>query len=125
MERTLPGSPPATAAIPRDSSSATRCGESHRAIELKDRYGIRVINLSLGRPVYESHEIDPLCLAVKAAWQAGIVVAAAGNNGRDNSFGNSGYGTINSPANSPYVITVGAMNTMTTRHEHHDNNITR
>jgi serine protease AprX len=56
-----------------------------------------------------------LCQAVEAAWNAGIVVVvAAGNDGRDNSFGNYGYGTINAPGNDPYVITVGAMNTMGT-----------
>jgi serine protease AprX len=38
-------------------------------------------------------------------------VAAAGNDGRDNSVGNSGYGTIEAPGNDPYVITVGAMKT--------------
>jgi serine protease AprX len=70
------------------------------------------MNLSLGRPVYSSYLMDPLCMAVQQAWQAGIVVVvAAGNDGRDNSQGTSGYGTITSPGNSPYVITVGAMNT--------------
>ncbi len=78
-----------------------------RAIQLKDTYNIRVINLSLGRPVVESYAMDPLCLAVEQAWKAGIVVVvAAGNSGR------SGYGTILSPANDPYVITVGAMKPM-------------
>ena len=82
------------------------------AISLKTQYNIRVINLSLGRPVYESYTQDPLCQAVEAAWQAGIVmVVAAGNDGRDNSFDNNGYGTIGSPGNDPYVITVGAMKT--------------
>src|SRR5215469_458621 len=58
-----------------------------RAIQLQNKYNIRVINLSLGRPVYESYTIDPLCQAVEAAWRAGIVVVvAAGNDGRDNSF---------------------------------------
>jgi serine protease AprX len=42
------------------------------------------------------------------------VVAAAGNDGRDNSLHTSGYGTINAPGNDPYVITVGAMKTMDT-----------
>jgi serine protease AprX len=37
------------------------------------------------------------------------VVVAAGNNGRDDSMNTKGYGTISTPANSPYVITVGAM----------------
>lgn len=83
-----------------------------RAIELKSQYNIRVINLSLGRPVYESYKTDPLNQAVEAAWKAGIVVvAAAGNDGRNNSGGRSGYGTVSSPANDPYVITVGAMKT--------------
>jgi serine protease AprX len=81
------------------------------AIALKATYNIRVINLSLGHPVYESFTLDPLCQAVEAAWKAGItVVVAAGNSGRDNSQGTSGYATIGSPGNDPYVITVGAMN---------------
>src|SRR5690348_978013 len=81
------------------------------AIALKGRYNIRVINLSLGHPVFESYSKDPLCQAVEAAWKAGItVVVAAGNMGRDNSLGTNGYATIGSPGNDPYVITVGAMN---------------
>jgi serine protease AprX len=80
-----------------------------RAIQLKDTYNIRVINLSLGHPVYESYTLDPLCQAVEQAWKAGItVVVAAGNYGRDNSHRTKGYGTIASPGNDPYVITVGA-----------------
>ena len=82
------------------------------AIQLKNTYNIRVLNLSLGRPVFESYTLDPLCQAVEAAWKAGIVVVvAAGNSGRDNSLGTHGYGTINSPGSDPYVITVGATNT--------------
>ena len=75
------------------------------AIALKQTYNIRIINLSLGHPIYESFMLDPLCQAAEAAWKAGItVVVAAGNMGR------SGYATINSPGNDPFVITVGAMN---------------
>jgi serine protease AprX len=86
-----------------------------QAISLKSKYNIRVMNLSFGRPVYQSYKKDPLCQAVEKAWKAGIVVVvAAGNNGRDNSHGTQGYGTINSPGNDPYVITVGAMKTMGT-----------
>lgn len=86
-----------------------------RAIQIKDTYKIRVINLSLGRSVYESYKQDPLCQAVERAWKAGIVVVvAAGNDGRDNSMGTNGYGTINAPGNDPYVITVGAMKPMDT-----------
>ncbi|HME31892.1 MAG TPA: S8 family peptidase [Terriglobales bacterium] len=82
------------------------------AISLKSTYNIRVINLSLGRPVYESYTLDPICQAVEEAWKAGIVVVvAAGNEGRDNSANTNGYGTITAPGNDPFVITVGAMNT--------------
>jgi len=87
----------------------------NQAVTLASTYNIRVINLSLGRPVLESYTQDPLCQAVEAAWQAGIVVVvAAGNDGRDNSVGENGYGTISAPGNDPYVITVGAMKDMGT-----------
>src|SRR5260370_19796453 len=83
-----------------------------QAIQLKSTYNIRVINLSLGHRVYESYTLDPLCQAAESAWKAGIVVVvAAGNYGRDDSLGTKGYGTIASPGNDPYVITVGATNT--------------
>jgi serine protease AprX len=86
-----------------------------KAISLKSKYNIRIINLSLGRGIYESYTTDPLTQAVEQAWNAGIfVVVAAGNYGRDNSNGRNGYGTITSPGNDPYVITVGAMRTFGT-----------
>lgn len=79
------------------------------AISLQSTYNIRVINLSLGRGIFESYTLDPLDQAVEQAWKAGIVVVvAAGNYGRDNSNNNNGYGTITAPGNDPYVITVGA-----------------
>ena len=84
-----------------------------KAISLKSTYNIRVINLSMGRAVYESYKLDPLCQAVEKAWKNGIVVVvAAGNNGRFQPT--NGYGTVTSPANDPYVITVGSMKTMGT-----------
>jgi serine protease AprX len=86
-----------------------------RAITLKTQYNIRVINLSLGRPVFESYTLDPLDQAVEAAWKAGIVVVvAAGNSGRDNSNGTNGFATIGAPGNDPAVITVGATRTSLT-----------
>ena len=86
-----------------------------QAIALKSTYNIRVINMSLGRPVFESYTLDPVCQAVESAWKAGIVVVvAAGNNGRDNSMGSHGFATIGAPANDPAVITVGATRTMGT-----------
>jgi serine protease AprX len=74
-------------------------------LENKDEYGIRVVNLSLGHPVYEPASVDPLVQAVDALWDAGVVVVcSAGNAGRD------GYVTVSSPCNSRKVITVGAIN---------------
>lgn len=86
-----------------------------QAIALKSTYNIRVISMSLGRPVFESYTLDPVDQAVEAAWQAGIVVVvAAGNNGRDNSMGTHGFATIGVPGNDPAVITVGATRTKDT-----------
>ncbi len=76
------------------------------AIANREKYNIRVINLSLGHPVYESYTTDPACRAVRAATEEGIlVVVAAGNDG---ALG-SGFGTITSPGNEPTALTVGAM----------------
>ena len=85
----------------------------NQAITMKSTYHIRVINLSLGRAIYETYKLDPLCVAVEKAWKSGIVVVvAAGNNGRYQPT--DGYATITSPGNDPYVLTVGAMKTMGT-----------
>jgi serine protease AprX len=85
------------------------------AIALKDVYTIKVINLSVGRPIYETYQLDPLCQAVELAWKSGIaVVVAAGNDGRDLTMNKEGYGTIEAPGNDPYAITVGAVKTMAT-----------
>jgi serine protease AprX len=97
------------------STDSTVIAAIERTLQLKSRFNIRVMNLSLGRPVTSSYAVDPLCKAVQQAWEGGIVVVvAAGNEGRNNSVGTHGYGTITSPGNSPYVITVGAINTVGT-----------
>ena len=71
----------------------------------KSEYGIRVVNMSLGHPVFEPAAMDPLVEAVDALWDAGlVVVCSAGNRGRN------GYVTITSPCNSRKVITIGATN---------------
>ena len=86
-------------------SSSTMLAALEWVLLHKDEYGIRVLNLSLGHPVYEPAEVDPLVQAVDELWDAGVVVVcAAGNSGRD------GHGTVTSPCNSRKVITVGAIN---------------
>jgi hypothetical protein len=74
-------------------------------------YNIRVMNLSLGHPVTESCSTDPLCQAVNQAVQAGIVVVVAAGNAGKSVDGRTMLGGILSPGNSPYAITVGALNT--------------
>ena len=82
------------------------------AVANRNKFGIRVINLSLGHPIYESATTDPLVEAVEAAVRAGIVVVtAAGNYGTNPTTGLTGYAGITSPGNAPSAITVGASNT--------------
>jgi subtilisin family serine protease len=80
----------------------------------RSTYNIRVVNLSLGMPAIQSYQFDPVCLAVRKLVDAGIVVvAAAGNNGKDDQ-GRKIYGAIHSPGIEPSAITVGASNTFGT-----------
>jgi subtilisin family serine protease len=77
----------------------------------KAQYNIRVMNISLGTTAVDSYLDDPLCLAVRRAFSAGIVVCvAAGNLGKDEA-GQKLYGSIHSPGIEPSAITVGAANT--------------
>ena len=78
------------------------------AVSFRDRYDIRVLNLSLGTTSTQSWEVDPLNYAVERAWAEGIaVVVAASNRG-------PAPGTISKPGDDPYVITVGATDDLTT-----------
>jgi serine protease AprX len=81
------------------------------AIANRTKYGIRVINLSLGHGVAESAATDPLCIAVDRAVKAGIVVITSAGNYGVTSTGAPILGGITSPGNSPAAITVGALDT--------------
>ena len=102
-----------------DRTGAGRTSDVIRAVEYatarRAQLGIRVINLSLGHPVYEPASRDPLVRAVESASKQGIiVVAAAGNRGLNPDSGQTGYGGITSPGNAPSAITVGALTTRNT-----------
>jgi serine protease AprX len=56
------------------SSDAAVIKAIDRATQLRDICQIKVINLSVGRPVYESYRTDPLCQAVERAWRKGTTV---------------------------------------------------
>jgi serine protease AprX len=80
-------------------------------IEHRHEYNVRIINLSLGAPVLQPYRDDPLCEAVERAVRAGlVVVVAAGNYGRTTD-GKDVFGAIATPGNSPFAITVGAVDT--------------
>lgn len=81
------------------------------AVANRAKYGIRVINLSLGHAVAEPAATDPLCMAVEQASRAGIVVVASAGNYGMTSTGVPVLGGITSPGNSPAAITVGALDT--------------
>ena len=80
------------------------------AVEHKDEFNIRVLNLSLESTVAESYRTDPLDAAVEAAWFQGIVVVtAAGNRGSDSDA------VDYAPGNDPYAISVGAVDDQGTK----------
>src|SRR5439155_7291548 len=69
----------------------------------RSTYNIRVVNMSLGALTSVSYRQDPLATAVEVLTFANVtVVAAAGNAG-------PGGGTITTPGDDPYAITVGAL----------------
>ncbi|MCL5959794.1 MAG: S8 family serine peptidase [Chloroflexi bacterium] len=77
------------------------------AVENRDAYNIRVINLSVVQQMPDSYLTSPLDAAVEMTWLSGIVVVvSAGNLGPDSA--------LYPPANDPFVITVGATDTIGT-----------
>jgi serine protease AprX len=74
------------------------------AVDHKDQYNIRVINMSFRSTQPQSATTDPLDAAAEQAWFDGIVVVAASGN-----LGTAPDAVSYAPANDPYVITVGAV----------------
>lgn len=73
---------------------------------------LRVVNLSLGHPIFEPAASDPLVQAVEALVAEGlVVVVSAGNRGQNPETGEVGYGGIESPGNAPSALTAGAADT--------------
>jgi serine protease AprX len=74
------------------------------AVDHRQDYGIRVVNLSLESTTPQSYKTDPLDAAVESAYFHGIlVVAAAGNRGSDYDAGDY------APGNDPFAVSVGAV----------------
>jgi serine protease AprX len=84
------------------ADGATTLGQVLAAMQLadagRDRFNLRVLNVSLGAPA-DDPASAPLTEAAERLWADGItVVAAAGNDG----------GGVGAPGLDPYVVTVGA-----------------
>ncbi|MBF8982320.1 S8 family peptidase [Lutibacter sp. B2] len=72
-------------------------------VDNKDKYNIKIVNMSLGAPADTSYMEDPLAKAAASAVAHGLtVIAAAGNSGPN-------ARTVTTPGISPKVITVGAV----------------
>ena len=88
-----------------DDNGQTYLSDVINAIEWvianRTQYNIRVINLSMTSTVPESYHTSLLAAAAEHAWFNGIlVVVSAGNNGPNSMYF--------SPADDPFVVTVGA-----------------
>jgi serine protease AprX len=80
------------------------------AVDNKDTYNIRVVNLSLESTQAQSYKTDPLDAAAEAAWFNGIVVVAAAGN-----RGTADDAVDYAPGNDPYVISVGGVDDQGTK----------
>ena len=76
------------------------------AIEHKDDYNIRVLNISIGGNPVGPIKHDPIAMAVEGAWRAASSWCA-----RPATRASFGAGGVLSPGNDPFVITVGATDT--------------
>jgi serine protease AprX len=74
------------------------------AVDHKNDYNIRVINMSFRSTQAESYQTDPIDAAAEQAWNDGIVVVAAAGN-----LGTASDAVSYAPGNDPYVLTVGAV----------------
>lgn len=94
-----------------DSTGMAHVSDVISAIEWAARnrqtYNIRVLNLSMVSSLVSSYKTDMLDAAVELAWLQGLVVVVAVGNAGPNA-------RITSPANDPYVISVGATDDMGT-----------
>jgi serine protease AprX len=68
----------------------------------RERYGIRVVNLSYGTDSSQKNVEDPLNDAVQRLWEAGVLVVVGAGNAGD------GGSKIEKPGDDPFVLTVGA-----------------
>src|SRR5258707_7156753 len=82
------------------------------AVANRQRFNIKVVNMSLGHPILSPAADDPLVQAVESAVRASlIVVVSAGNQGTNTDTRLVGYPGVTSPGDAPPAITVRAVHT--------------
>lgn len=65
------------------------------------RYGVRVLNVSVGGDFIQEWQHNPVCRAAAALAERGVLIAAAA--------GNSGQEGLKAPAQTPAVLTIGGV----------------
>ena len=80
----------------------------------REQFKIRVLNLSFGTDSKQSYSVDPLNYAIEQVWFSGVFVAVAAGNGGPT------VGTLNKPADDPYVLTVGGVDVKNTTEREDD-----
>lgn len=65
------------------------------------RYGVRVLNVSIGGDFIQEWQQNPVCRAAAALAERGVLIAAAA--------GNSGQEGLKAPAQTPAVLTIGGV----------------
>ena len=65
------------------------------------RYGVRVLNVSVGGDFIQDWQQNPVCRAAAALAERGVLIAAAA--------GNSGQEGLKAPAQTPAVLTIGGV----------------
>lgn len=73
-------------------------------------YNIRIVNISSTVDAIQSYTESAACAAVEQLWKAGVVVVVSAGN-----LGSSLDAVSHAPANDPFVITVGAIDDMSTK----------
>ena len=84
------------------------------AVANRARFNLRVINLSIGAPVLESYETDPLTLAARQRRRGRDRRGRGGRQLRQEPDDEIQYGGVTAPGNAPWVLTVGAYSHMGT-----------
>jgi serine protease AprX len=77
----------------------------------RGKYGIKVVNMSLGHTQVEPCIVDPLCISVEKAVAAGLVVVVSAGNSGKNADGQEVLASVTTPGVAPSAITVAALNT--------------